>query len=332
MAKGFGGADTAQFFSPGTGAGGYIGQVNAPSGDPLDQMTASMGVLGKGMEAFTTARLNRDKMAMEKEKFSQDMSYKQAQLDLNREDNQLNAIKYASAMKQQEFDNQMKMEQNQRAEIKTQLEVTDWKNKEEVANIFRQNIPTITKVLENGTYQDLMASDEYQTMLSGLAVVDPEGAVKQVNTIYKEIAKEKQDKKAIATYGMTESLYVEELPNVMAALDGGKPMNEAIEPIRQKLAALYKSGNIDHKAVTEQLKGIMSMLKSYKSKSGPTSLVSFDAQGNQVDPLMNPGAVARQVDPRTSKITTPGGSNKKKSLVEELQEMKAMQEQNKKGK
>jgi hypothetical protein len=328
MAKGFGGPDQAQFFSPGTGAGGYYGQANPSNVGPLDQMTKSMGVLNEGIGAFVDSRISRDKMAMEKEKFAQDMQIQQAKLGMAKEENQLQTMKFASMQKQQEFDNQIKMKQESRLQLKSQLEMADWQNKEAVAEMMRNNIGAVTDILSTGKVEDLLSSDEYKTVLAGLATVDPEGTVKQINDLYSKVAKEQQNKTAAATYHMTEEIYINELPNAMAAIDSGKSIAEAMEPIRLKISSLYKSGNIDHKAVTEQLKGMMSLISQYKSKKSPSALVSFDEQGNQVDPMMNPAGIVRQVDAKTGKVTTVGG-NKKEDAFAKIQKLQEMQKKSK---
>ncbi len=306
-----------QQFSPGTGAGGYYGQVTPPrGGDQVDSIQRNLGLINQGVQNFTDQRMQRETMDLQKQKFSQDMGIAQQKLGLAKEDNQLAQVKYASAQKQQQFDNEMKTKDDARKQVKTQLEMADYSNKEEVANIMRNNIGAVSEVLENGTYDDMMKDDSFQTMLTGLAAVDPEGAFKTITDIHKKRADENKDRKASATYALTESLYTDELPNAIQAIEQGKSVPEAVEGMRQKISELYRSGNIDHKAMTEQLKSIMTLLKSYKTKSGSAPLVSFDAEGNQIDPLTNPGAVSRQVNPSTGKVSSM--KQPKKSILEEL--------------
>jgi hypothetical protein len=155
-------------------------------------------------------------------------------------------------------------------------------------------------------------------MLSGLAAVDPEAAFKTVTDIHTKQAQELKDQKAASTFKFTSDLYIEELPNVIASIESGKPLNESMEPIRLRLSELYRSGNIDHKAVTEQLKSVMSMLSDYKKKAKGQGLVSFDESGNVVDPLANPSAVKQQVDPLTGKVSSVGGKSSGNPLKEAM--------------
>lgn len=307
----------AQFGTHKGGAGGYYGQVTPPrGGDVVDGIQRGMGHLTQGIENFASQQLEREKMDLTRQKFGQDMEVAQQKMNISRENNELNQLKFAASEKQQDFQNDLKMKDDARKQVKTQLEMTDFKNKEEVATIFRNNIGVVTETLEKGTYEDLLNSDEYQTMLSGLAAVDPEGALKMTNDVLTKRAKEKNDKKASATYALTTEIYTTELPEAINMIEQGSSIPEAMEGIRLKISNLYKNGNVDHKAMTDQLKAMMTLLKSYKTKSGSAPLVSFDSQGNQIDPMIDPGAVTKQVNADTGKVSSikqPG-----KSIFEEL--------------
>jgi hypothetical protein len=313
------------------GAGGYVGQVNASNQDGgMEGIKNSFDMISKGIESFSANKLAKEKMGLEKEKFVQDMQIQQAKLDMAKEENVLQQAKYASQMKQQEFENELRVKDDQRKQIKSELEMTDWTNKQAVGDIYRNNIGTITEILDKGTYQDLIGNEDYKTMVAGLAAVDPQGAVQLVTDMYTKKAKMDADKKALGTYALTESLYLEEMPKVVADLDAGKSITEAMEPIKQRFADLYKSGNIDHKAVTEQLKSFMSLVHTYSKKSKPGSQVlSFDQEGNQLDPMTNPGNVARQVDVTSGKVTTVGGKSSGNPLKEMMMQ-KVMESMNKK--
>jgi len=315
-----------QTFSPGTGAGGYYGQVTpSRGGDTVEGIQRGFNYLSQGLQYFTKQRADQERLAMEQEKFTQDMELAQQKLNLAKEGNQLAQLKYASAQKQQQFENEMKMKEDARKQVNTELKLADWKNKEEVSNIFRNNIQTITETLENGSYEDMLSSDEYQTMLAGLAAVDPEGAFKMTNDVLSKRAKELNNVKASATYKMTSDIYTSELPEAISMIESGKDITEAVEPIRQKISALAKTGNIDNKAMVDQLKSIMSLLKSYKKNSSSTPLQSFDAKGNPVDPMLNPKDVSRQVNPITGKITNinASGENPLQELIrQKLQDRK----------
>lgn len=312
------------------GAGGYVGQVNTSKiASPVDGIRNSFDMISRGIDSFSSNRLNQEKLAMQREKFSQDMLMQQQKMDMAKDQNQLQAAKYAAAMKQQEFDNQMKMEDNARKQLKSQIELTNFKDKQALGDLIRTNIGTMTKVLEEGTYEDLVGNEEYQTIVAGLSAADPEAGFKHVNDMLKKKAELDKDKRALGTYTLTEDLYLEEVPNAMAALDSGKSIQEAVEPIRLKIAEMYKTGNVDHKAVTSQLKTILQMLNTYKKKSGSSSsVVSFDAEGNQIDPMINPDSVSRQVNTSTGKVTTVGGKSSGNPLKEMMMQ-KVMESMNK---
>jgi hypothetical protein len=293
------------------GAGGFYGQVNSSNQDGgLEGIKNFYSTLSQGMSSLTDNNLAREKMSMEKDKFAQDMQMQQARLDMAKEDNIRQQMVFESQQKQQGFENELKLKNDERQQLKSTLDAIDFRNKEELANTFRDNIGTVTELLAKGDYEALVSDDSYKTVLAGLAGVDPKAALNHINEIHSNIAKEQDNKKAIGTYTLTETMYTEELPRILSDIDSGKSLQESIEPLRRRLADLYKkSGNIDHKAVTEQLKSILSMVQTYKSKGGASSVVSFDAAGNKVDPLTNPNGIARQVDVTTGKVTSVGGKS-----------------------
>lgn len=307
----------AQFGTHKGGAGGYAGQVNPMQGnDSVAGIQRGFNYLNEGIKNFAEMRADKERLAMEKDKYAQDMDIAQQRLNLAKEDNEMAQLKYASQQKQQQFDNEMKMKEDARKQVATELKMADWKNKEEVANIYRNNIEAVTETLESGTYEDLLKSDEYQTMLSGLASVDPEGSLKMINTLLDKKAQQNNNRRASATYNVAADIYSKELPEAISMIESGKSIPEAMEGIRVKISELSRTGNVDNKAITEQLKSFMTLLKSYKKNSASVPLQSFDAEGNPVDPMMNPGAIARQVNPITGKVSTV--KQEKKSILDEL--------------
>jgi len=307
----------AQFNTHRGGAGGYAGQVNPMQGnDSVAGIQRGFNYLNEGIKNFAELRADKERLSMQKDKYAQDMDIAQQRLNLAKEDNEMAQVKYASQQKQQEFDNEMKMKEDARKQVATELKMADWKNKEEVANIYRNNIEAVTETLESGTYEDLLKSDEYQTMLSGLAAVDPEGSLKMLNTLLDKKAKQDNNRRASATYNVAADIYSSELPEAISMIEAGKSIPEAMEGIRVKVSELSRTGNVDNKAITEQLKSFMTILKSYKKNSASVPLQSFDAEGNPVDPMMNPGTIARQVNPITGKVSTV--KQEKKSILDEL--------------
>lgn len=293
----------AQFGTHRGGSGGFVGQVNPRGGDQVDSIHRGFNSLNQGIQNFAEMQADKDRLGMQKQQFAQDMNVAEQKLNLAKDNNELAQLKYASQQKQQEFDNERKMKEEQRKQVETQLKTANWENKQEVANIFRNNIGAISKTLEEGTYEDLMKSDEYQLMVSGLASVDPEGALSTINNVLVNRAKEMDNQKAVATYNIASDIYTSELPEAITMIEQGKSIPEAMEGIRKRVSALAKTGNIDHKAMTEQLKSIMTTLKAYKKNSASVPLQSFDEEGNPVDPLMNPGSVNTQVNPITGKVS-----------------------------
>lgn len=299
----------AQFGTHRGGAGGYAGQVNPMQGnDSVAGIQRGFNYLNEGIKNFAEMKADKERLGMQKEQFAQDMDIAQQRLNLAKENNELAQVKYASQQKQQQFDNEMKMKEDARKQVATELKMADWKNKEEVANIYRNNIEAVTETLESGTYEDLLNSDEYQTMLSGLAAVDPEGSLKMLNTLLDKKAQQDNNRRASATYNVAAGIYSSELPEAISMIESGKSIPEAMEGIRVKVSELSRTGNVDNKAITEQLKSFMTILKSYKKNSASVPLQSFDDEGNPVDPMINPGAVSRQVNPITGKISPIKGS------------------------
>lgn len=311
----------AQFGGHSGGAGGFYGQVNAPRGmDAVDGLRSGFDSLNQGIANFTNAKLANRKMDMQEEQFAQQYAMNQQKMQMAQKQDEMAAMKFASQQKQQEFQNQLRLKEGQRKQLKTQIEMTDFKNKQELSTIMQNNIESLSEMIDEGDYEKLTTSEEYKTILSGLAAVDPEAAMSTIHDINKKRAAKEGDRKAEATYEVTKDIYINEVPNAIQMIENGTPLNEAMEGIRAKLANVYKSGRVDHAAVTKELKSVLGILKSYESKSGAAPLQSFDDQGNVVDPLTNPGAVKRQVNVQTGKVSNvsePRGQDPIEMLIME---------------
>lgn len=321
MGRGQWSQSKAQFGGHRGGAGGFYGQVNAPRGmDAVDGLRSGFDSLNQGIANFTNAKLANRKMDMQEQQFAQQYAMNQQKMQMAQKQDEMAAMKFASQQKQQEFQNQLKMKEDARKQLKTQIEMTDFKNKQELASVMQNNISAVSEMIDEGDYEKLTTSEEYKTILSGLAAVDPEAAMSTIHDINKKRAATEGNKRAEATYEVTKDIYISEVPKVIELIENGTPVNEAVEGIRSRLANLYKQGRVDHEAVTKELKSVLGIIRSYEKKSGAAPLQSFDEQGNVVDPLTNPGAVKRQVNVQTGKVSNisePRGQDPIEMLIME---------------
>lgn len=266
------------------GAGGFMGNLNigaAEDGAAVD--AKKWETQNKLLTDITGNVLKSQQMATQKAQSEKELAMTEQKMQLAAEDNQLQQIKYANSMKQQEIENQRQQKADARAELKSQLDLAEFSNKEEVGNILREKMPIIMDIVDNTPDADITKNKDYQTAVAAISAVDPKAGFNIINDNLVKQAKKSQDKASEATYNVASKIYAEAYPKAIEAIDKGKSIPEAMSEIRDQAAQLYKSGNIDQKALMEQLKHIADQLGSYsknKDSVAKKPVLSYDKEGN----------------------------------------------------
>jgi len=172
------------------------------------------------------------------------------------------------------------------------------------------NLPIVDKLLNDGTSDEkVYNSPEYKSTIAALSIVDPKSAAGFFSDAQKRRYESSKDAKEIASYSVVAPVYTEGFPLVMDAIKAGKSITESIQPIKEKLDSLYRTGQISTSVYKQTLKDYIDLTKQSMNKLNgtdtPEHYTSYDSSGQVTT---DPGKVARQVSDKTGKISTIGGS------------------------
>lgn len=275
----------------GVGAGGYYGQVNL-SGyvDPNKASLEQFKHVNDTIQGATDSLVKKQALEVQKAKAQQDMALDQQRIDLAKENQQLQVSKMAADQKQQEIDNELNQKKSAREDLKYQLDLAEFNKKDQLSTLIRDNMPTVLDTIDSGSYEDLKSNEGFKTTVAAITALDPSAGFKITNDLLTKKAKQDDDQKAAATYEIASKVYLDKMPSVIDSLDKGKSLTEAMDPIKQSLIPLYKSGNLDYKALNEQLKHATDLALTYnknKDSKAKEKLVSYDDQGNTSKTTIN---------------------------------------------
>jgi hypothetical protein len=299
--------------SPGIGGGAAMGQVNVPGyqGSGADQMNQAFGNMYKGIEMRNDTLMKNKQLAQQQAQFQQSQAMDQQKLDLDTQykaqQMKMEQEKLASLQKTQMVQQQRDAEKAERDRVKGEMDVIDWKNKQAAQDVLMKNLPVVDKILNDGTADSkVYDSPEYKNTLAALSIVDPKAAAGFFSDAQKRRYETAKNAKESASYSLVAPIYTESFPQVMESIHAGKPISEAVAPVKTKLDQLYKTGQISPEVYKQTLQDYIKLTQaSMKKLNGEIETYkSYDAKGQLTT---DPTQVARQVSNKSGKVLTVGG-------------------------
>jgi len=331
---GFGGAIPMPGAPIGGGAMDAKIQVPGYQGSGVDQMNNAFGNIYKGIDQRNDMLMKNKQLAQQQSQFEQTQAFDQQKLAVDTEYKQqqmkMEQEKFATLQKTQMIQQQRDQEKADRERIKSEMDIVDFKNKQAAQTVLMNNLPIVDKLLNDGTSDEkVYNSPEYKSTIAALSIVDPKSAAGFFSDAQKRRYESSKDAKEIASYSVVAPVYTEGFPLVMDAIKAGKSITESIQPIKEKLDSLYRTGQISTSVYKQTLKDYIDLTKQSMNKlngtDAPEHYTSYDSEGQITT---DPNKITRQISDKTGKVSTIG---KEPTELEKIMIQRRKAAQNKAG-
>lgn len=311
---GFGGPVPTPF-NPGVGGGAADARIQVPGyqGSGADQMNSAFDSMRQGIDMRNNMLMKNKELAQQQAQYKEKQAFDEKKLALDTEMNQqkmaMEQEKFATLQKQQMIQQQRDMEKAERDRVKGEMDLIDWKNEQAAQEVLMKNLSVVDKLLNEGIEDaEVYNSPEYKATLAALFIVDPKAASSFFSDAQKRRYEASKNTREVASYNVVAPIYTEGFPQAMEGIQKGKPITDAIRPVKEKLDRLYRTGQLNPTVYKQTLKDYIDLVQtSMKKLNGamPDTYKTYDAAGNLT---ADPTKVTRQVSTKTGKVSTVGGA------------------------